>query len=72
MALFGPAGIPKPVIGKLSAAASSGLEQPEMSKLMATRRFEIAVQASEDIVRGMAEEAKLFADVARQIGLKPQ
>ena len=72
LSMNGPAGMPRAAIEKLSAAAAYAMEQPEVKALFEKASFDIAVQTTDEITRGIADESRLFADVARQIGIQPQ
>lgn len=71
-ALNAPVGIPKIAIEKLHAAASRALQQPDVRARFAKLKLEVVNESPEATARSIAEEAKLYADIARQVGLQPQ
>ncbi len=64
--------VPAPVIQTLYAAASKSLQSAEVKSRFATMRLEVLDDKPEVAVKKLAEEAKIYSDVARKIGLKPQ
>lgn len=71
--LFAPAGTPKAVIDRLNAAAAQSLQQPGMRATVEKMGLEIAKDTSPDAARKtLAALARLFSDVARVTGVKPQ
>lgn len=67
-----PAGVPKATFDKLYATASRVLLQPEVKAGFDKLRYEITNLPPDVITKNIADEAKIFADIARAIGLKPQ
>ncbi len=72
LSMNGPAGMPKAAIEKLSAAAAFAMEQADVKALFEKASFDIALQSADEITKGIAEESRLFADVAKQVGIQPQ
>ena len=66
------AGTPKPIIDKLYAAASRALQVPEVRAQFAKLMLDALEEPPEVAAKRLAEEARLYADVARKIGLQPQ
>jgi tripartite-type tricarboxylate transporter receptor subunit TctC len=65
-------GTPRPVMDKLHAAAVSALKLPEVQGQFGKMKFDAVIQSQEDAVKYLAETGKLFADIAKSIGLEPQ
>ena len=65
-------GTPKPVMDKLHAAAASALKLPEVQGQFGKMKFEAVIQSQEDAAKYLADTGKLFADIAKSIGLEPQ
>ncbi|MBM3345438.1 MAG: tripartite tricarboxylate transporter substrate binding protein [Betaproteobacteria bacterium] len=66
------AGTSKAVTDRLYAAASKGLQTPEVKAAYAKLRLDIVEQPGDVAAKALAEEAKMYADVAAKIGFKPQ
>lgn len=67
-----PAGIPKAAFDKLYAAASRALQLPEVKARFAKLGLEIAEQTPEAAAKNLAETAKLYADIAKKVGIQPE
>jgi len=67
-----PAGVPKPVVDRLYAAASAALRDPDTRAAIAKMGFEVLEQSPEVAAKALADEAAFLSDVAAKIGLKPQ
>ncbi len=67
-----PVGVPKPAMDKLYSAASQAIRQQSVKDQFAKFQYVLIEQSAEVANKLMQDEAKLFADIARQIGLKPQ
>jgi tripartite-type tricarboxylate transporter receptor subunit TctC len=65
------AGTPKPVIAKLFEAASRTLQQPEVRARFAKLYIDINEQTADVAAEHLLEQGKFYADIGRQIGLKP-
>ena len=57
---------------KLQAAASQALKQPEVKAQIAKLELEVVDQPGADASRDLAQQSKLFAEIGKQIGLKPE
>jgi len=66
------AGTSKAITDRLYAAASKALQTPEVKAAYAKLRLDIVEQPAEVAAKALAEEAKMYADVAARIGFKPQ
>ena len=70
--MHSPAGMPKPIVDKLFAAAAQALLLPEVKAQYAKIRLEIVGAAPEAAARSMADTATLFTEIANSVGIKPQ
>jgi tripartite-type tricarboxylate transporter receptor subunit TctC len=66
------AGTPKAISDKLSAAAASALGKPEIRAAMSNMLLDPSEDKPEMFARKQFEQAKLYADFAKGIGLQPQ
>jgi tripartite-type tricarboxylate transporter receptor subunit TctC len=66
------AGTPKPIIAKLHDAASSALRQPDVRARLAKLYVDIDEQTAEVAANNLLEQGKFYADIGKQIGLKPE
>src|SRR5262249_34441038 len=65
-----PAGTPKPVIERLNAAVNKQLKLPETQAAMAKLGLDIKIKTPEEFGAILADERRLWADVAQQTGIK--
>lgn len=66
------AGTPKAAIDKLYLSASRALQTPEVRSLLAKMSVDIVELNPDVAARRLADEAKLFADIAKKIGMQPR
>lgn len=67
------AGTPKPIIDKLYAAAARALQTPEIKARHATLLLEIPRDNTPEAnQRLLIDDARLYADISRDIGFKPE
>lgn len=70
--LFVPSGTPAEVVNKLYAAAQRALEAPETGRTLAVQGTETSGSASpEDFGSFLAQDAKLWARLVKDAGVKP-
>lgn len=69
---FDPLNMPRDVIDRLNRAASEGANSAEGSAILAKFGFDPLSTSPEDMRRVIATSTRRYADVATQIGLKPQ
>ena len=69
---FGPLNLPKEVIDRFNRAASDGANSAEGRAILATFGFDPLSTSPEDMRRVITTNTKRYAEVANQIGLKPQ
>lgn len=70
--LVAPGGVSRDVMDKLNTAAAGTLQQPELKARFARIRLDVVGDTAEAASRRVAEESKLFADIARKIGFQPE
>jgi tripartite-type tricarboxylate transporter receptor subunit TctC len=63
------AGTPKPIIDKLSAAASTALERPEVKAALANHSMDITNDKPDAAARKLSELARFYADLAAKVSL---
>lgn len=69
--LFVPAGTPPEIVRKLFEAATAAAQRPEVKAILAREGTEIEISRSpEDFAAFVAEDAKLWARLARESGAK--
>lgn len=66
------AGTPRSAFDKLSAAASRALQPPEVKGYFEKIRWEIIDRSPEASAKVLADEAKVYADIAKRAGIRPQ
>lgn len=67
-----PVETPKPIIARLYAAALQSLQQVEMGVRLEKIGLNVIAESPEAAAARFAEEAKLFGDIAKAIGIKPE
>ena len=66
------AGTPRAATDKLYAAAVFALSQPEVKAQFTKLQSEISIETPEVAARKLAQQAKMFGDVAKNAGIQPQ
>ena len=72
MSLHLPAGTPKAIVDRMYQTTAKILQQPEVRAGFAKYRYDINVLDPDAVGRRLADEAKLYAEVAAKAGIKPQ
>lgn len=67
-----PAGAPKPAVDRLYGAAVQVLQKPDVRSHIEKLQMVVLSIGPEPASRRVLREARLFADVARRIGMVPQ
>ncbi len=67
-----PVGTPSAALEKLHAAASQALKQPDVVARIGKLNTEIVELSPEAARRSLVQQAKFYADLAREIGIKPE
>lgn len=65
-------GTPASIVQKLYFAASQSLQQPELKALLEKSNFIVTNENAQTAAKTLAEQAALFAEVAKQVGIQPQ
>lgn len=66
------AGTPKAAMDKLYAAVVFALSQPEVKAQFAKLQSDISIETPDVAAKKLAQQAKMFGDVARAAGIQPQ
>ncbi len=66
------AGTPKPIVDRLQAATQQALRVPEVRTALAKMGLDAVAQSSEVAAKRLADEARMFAEVAKRAGIKPE
>jgi len=66
-----PAALPRPVFDKLYNAASQALQTAEVKKQLTTLRVELTGEPPALAAKNLADEARVYAEVAAKAGIKP-
>lgn len=66
------AGTPKAVIDKLSAAAAVALERPEVKIALNNLMLESSYEKPEVAARTLTEQARFYADFAKEVNIQPE
>jgi tripartite-type tricarboxylate transporter receptor subunit TctC len=69
--LFGRTGTPVPILRKLNAALVQGMKDPDTAEKFGLVGAEPTPSSAEDFSRFFHAEIKLFAEIVRSAGLKP-
>ena len=60
------------MIDKLHSTTMQALRQPEIKARFAGMQFEAMDESSQAAEQRLTDQAKLFAEIARKVGIKPQ
>lgn len=66
------AGTPKAAMDKLYSAAVFALSQPEVKAQFTKLQSDISIETPEVAAKKLAQQAKMFGDVAKSAGIQPQ
>jgi tripartite-type tricarboxylate transporter receptor subunit TctC len=66
------AGTPQPIVAKLYSAASRALKLPDVRERLAKLYVEIDEQAPEVAAATLRDQGRFYAEIGRQVGLKPE
>ena len=64
-------GTPSVIVDKLYAAASKAMQHSEVRAQFARLQYSIANETPEAAAKNLAEQVRLFSDIAKKIGIKP-
>ena len=70
LGLFGPAGIPAPILDKLNTATTAALKHPETAERLRTIGLETKGGAPQDLAAHLDRELNRWADLARHVRLE--
>jgi tripartite-type tricarboxylate transporter receptor subunit TctC len=71
--IFGPAGLPRPVVDKLNTEFLLALADKDVQARLADIGFEVKPSSSPDQFNGyLADQLKLWTNLIRQAGIKPE
>ena len=65
------AGTPQPIVDRLGAALVRGLKDPDTEKILATIGAEPTPSTQEEFRGFLASEMKMYAEIVRVAGIKP-
>jgi tripartite-type tricarboxylate transporter receptor subunit TctC len=71
-ALWGPRGLPAPIVGRLNAVLQEALQQPAPSRRLADLGFEPVAESPADFARFQSADAERGAGLLRTSGFEPQ
>ena len=63
---------PKPVINKLYTSVLQAIQEPELKARLAKVGLDAVGESPEDGAQRLADEGRLFAEIAKAIGIKPE
>ena len=69
-AFFVPAGTPRPVVDKIADAVNSTVKDPQISKQFSSQGIVVAVMSPEQLASFVQQEAKKYAQIIKQAGVK--
>jgi tripartite-type tricarboxylate transporter receptor subunit TctC len=72
LSLNARAGTPKNVTDRLYASAAKALQSPEVRAQFTKMQLEILNQPGDAAAKALADEARMYSEVAAKIGFKPQ
>jgi len=67
LGLFGPAGIPAPIVAQLNAATNAALKHPETAERLRTIGLEAKGGTPQDLAAHLDRELNRWADLARNV-----
>ena len=70
--IFGPAGMPKPLVQRLNAAIRVALDDPAVRKKLASFSVEPWIAGADDLDKFVRNEVALAIKVAKQAGIEPE
>lgn len=69
--VLGPAGLPKPVVEKLSGAIAQVLKMPDVRERLAAMALEVASPSPEEMKRKLDDDVARWQRLARELDIKP-
>lgn len=72
LSLNGPVGIPKPIIERIGSSTQKVLLQPEMKERFGKLSLTVVEDPPETAAARVPEEARLYAEIAKNAGMQPK
>jgi tripartite-type tricarboxylate transporter receptor subunit TctC len=69
--ILGPAGMPKPVVDKLSAAMDQVMRMPDVRERLVSMALNVAAPGAEEMKRQLEADAARWVKLAQDLGIKP-
>ena len=70
--VFGPAGLPRSVAGRLHEAFAKTAQTPEVRATLEERGMKVIVSSPEELAASIKSDIELTARLVKQLGLKPE
>jgi tripartite-type tricarboxylate transporter receptor subunit TctC len=70
--VFGPRGLPKPIVTKLNDAVVRAVTAPDVSQRLASQGAEPAATSPEELARYMREQSAKWAAIIKAAGVKAE
>lgn len=71
-AMYAPAGVPAPIVARLNRELNAALAHPEVREAMVQQGAEAQPGSPDDLGRLMRADIAKWAEVTKQVGIKPQ
>jgi tripartite-type tricarboxylate transporter receptor subunit TctC len=72
LGLFAPAGTPSAILDKLTATLVTGMREPAIMARLIELGNEDDVMTGDVVMRRLAEDKALFAEIVEKAGIKPE
>jgi tripartite-type tricarboxylate transporter receptor subunit TctC len=70
--LYGPRGVPKAIVDRLSAAVRQIVQMPDMRERFAALNLEPVGSSPEEFLQFLKQDLRKYAEIARKAGIQPQ
>lgn len=70
--LYAPAGVPAPRLAELEAAAMAAMRTPRVRGLLQAANLNASGSSGDELARVQERETRVWADVVRRVGFKPE
>jgi tripartite-type tricarboxylate transporter receptor subunit TctC len=70
--LYGPRGVPKAIVDRLSAAVRQIVQVPDMRERFAALNLEPVGSSPEEFLQFLKQDLRKYAEIARKAGIQPQ
>jgi tripartite-type tricarboxylate transporter receptor subunit TctC len=71
-ALLGPAGLPRPIAGRLQEGFARSVQSAELHKTLEDRGMKVVVSTPEELAAAIRTDTELTAKLVKTLGLKPE